>query len=69
MPFKWDNESERGLLLLVISEMTAPSTGIWPIVAERLGGGLNGNACRYHRMILLCLLTLALLLLSSLPCL
>ncbi|KIX08930.1 uncharacterized protein Z518_00008 [Rhinocladiella mackenziei CBS 650.93] len=45
MPFKWDVASERDLLLCVIGEMTPPATSIWPAVAEKLGGGLNGSAC------------------------
>ncbi|EHY54881.1 hypothetical protein HRR83_005859 [Exophiala dermatitidis] len=45
MPFKWDAESERNLLIAAIGEMSAPPTTIWPAVAERLGHGLNGNAC------------------------
>ena len=51
MPFKWDAESERALLLLVITEMSPPAGAIWANVAERLGRGLNGNACRYYALI------------------
>ncbi len=49
MVFKWDSESERQLLVLVISEMSPPGSSIWPSVADKLGRGLNGNACRYYR--------------------
>ncbi|KAI1615343.1 hypothetical protein EDD36DRAFT_462859 [Exophiala viscosa] len=45
MVFKWDNESERALLLLAITEMQAPKSTVWPAVAEKLGGGLNASAC------------------------
>ncbi|KAK5462704.1 hypothetical protein LTS15_002416 [Exophiala xenobiotica] len=45
MPFKWDAESERALLLMVIAEMSPPMTAIWPNVAERLGRGLSDSAC------------------------
>ncbi|KAK5275058.1 hypothetical protein LTR40_013721, partial [Exophiala xenobiotica] len=45
MPFKWDAESERALLLMVIAEMSPPTTAIWPNVAERLGRGLSDSAC------------------------
>lgn len=48
MPFKWDPFAERNLLLYAISEMQGPTATIWPSVAEKLGGGLNANACRYH---------------------
>ncbi len=53
MPFKWDAESERALLLLVITEMSPPAGAIWPNVAERLGRDLSGNACRYYAVIAL----------------
>ena len=42
---------ERALLLLVITEMSPPAGAIWANVAERLGRGLNGNACRYYALI------------------
>jgi hypothetical protein len=51
MPFKWDAESERALLLMVIAEMSPPTTAIWPNVAERLGRGLSDSACRYYAVI------------------
>lgn len=51
MVYKWNVESERKLLLLIISEMSAPSTSIWPIVAQKLDDSLNANACRYHRAV------------------
>lgn len=47
MPFKWDPPSERNLLLYAVSEMGHPPSTIWEKVAEKIGGGLNGNACRY----------------------
>lgn len=63
MPFKWDAAAERNLLLYAISEMQAPATTIWPLVAEKLGAGVNGNACRYHcpfpRLIVQLILVLA----------
>ena len=48
MPFKWDPVAERNLLLYAIAEMSGPTATIWPGVAEKMGGGLNANACRYH---------------------
>lgn len=51
MPFKWDPVAERNLLLHAIAEMQGPVATIWPKVAEKLGGGLNANACRYHSLI------------------
>lgn len=48
MVYKWDAAAERNLLLHVIAEMQSPETSIWPKVAENLGHGLNGNACRYQ---------------------
>ena len=47
----WDANSERCLLLLAISELGNPGSGIWPKVAEKIsvlgGGDLNGSACSY----------------------
>ncbi|EXJ91514.1 hypothetical protein A1O3_00062 [Capronia epimyces CBS 606.96] len=45
MPFKWDSETERNLLLFAIGEMSGPPAAIWPAVAEKLGSGLNASAC------------------------
>ncbi|EXJ93700.1 hypothetical protein A1O1_02092 [Capronia coronata CBS 617.96] len=45
MPFKWDPAAERNLLLFAIGEMAGPPSTIWPAVAEKIGGGLNANAC------------------------
>ncbi|KEF54909.1 uncharacterized protein A1O9_09352 [Exophiala aquamarina CBS 119918] len=45
MPFKWDPVAERNLLLYALSEMQGPTASIWPSVADKLGGGLNANAC------------------------
>lgn len=50
MVFKWDALAERNLLLHVISLMDGPNTSIWEGVAAKLGGGLNGNACRYYSL-------------------
>ena len=48
MPYKWNAESERALLLAVISESDhKPSTQVWTAVANRLGGGLNASATSY----------------------
>jgi hypothetical protein len=48
MPFKWDAQSERSLLLSAITVMGNPPVAIWDQVAEKIGNGteLNGNACR-----------------------
>lgn len=47
MPYKWTPESERALLLLAFAEVAPPAATIWQSVAEKLGGGLSGSACRY----------------------
>jgi len=47
MPFNWESESERALLIFAITIVDVkPTTETWKVVAEKLGGGLNGNACR-----------------------
>ncbi|ETI24140.1 hypothetical protein G647_03509 [Cladophialophora carrionii CBS 160.54] len=47
MPFKWDAQSERNLLLSAIKVMGNPPATIWDQVAETIGNGheVNGNAC------------------------
>lgn len=48
MPYKWNAESERALLLSAVTNSDhKPSTQIWTAVADELGGGLNANACQY----------------------
>ncbi len=48
MPYKWNPESERALLLSAITKSDyKPSTQIWSAVADEMGSGLNANACQY----------------------
>ena len=45
MPYNWNAESERAMLLIACAELK-PSSTTWQKVADRLGGGLNANAVR-----------------------
>lgn len=48
MPFRWTPDSERAMLVHVIATADIkPTTEVWNDVAQRIGGGLNGNAVRY----------------------
>jgi len=47
MPFKWDADSERKLLLYVVKHCDVkPDTGVFNGVAASLGGEVNSNACK-----------------------
>jgi hypothetical protein len=45
MPFSWNVETERAMLLVACAELR-PNPATWQVVADRLGGGLNANAVR-----------------------
>jgi hypothetical protein len=45
MPYNWNAESERAMLLIICAELK-PNAATWQTVANRLGGGLNANAVR-----------------------
>ena len=45
MPFSWNAETERAMLLVACVELR-PDPATWQVVADRLGGGLNANAVR-----------------------
>lgn len=47
MPFKWDAESERMLLLYIVKHCDVkPGTDAFNGVATALGEGVNANACK-----------------------
>lgn len=47
MPFKWDADSERKLLLYIVKHCDVkPDTGVFAGVAATLGGEVNANACK-----------------------
>ena len=46
MPFRWDDFSERRLLLLIAEKSSTP-TGIWQEIADVMSNGLTASAVKY----------------------
>jgi hypothetical protein len=48
MPYKWNPETERALLLAAITESDhKPSNHVWNAIATKLGEGLTASAVSY----------------------